>query len=749
MTWNPGETAIYAGLLLAYGVLLILAVRHRLRRGRSQRLLEWALALSALWTVALGLLAVLSAGMWWDYVWDRVAQAGLVVLALLTAGFAAAFVERKGRLQVPVAVAGILCLAAAATDLASTRLPIAVLPLLGLSVGPVETAGALLLAAWIAATMSAWWTAAVAQREERGYKHRNRLRYLNLALLTFLPGDLLIVAGGSPGVYVGFVARLVGFCIVTITLLRYDLPDIRRLSLASLRIILLAAASAILFTLATGAAILVVDARWGLARLEFLVPALLVALLGAALVDVVLRPSLRSFLDRTVLGRTYEVQSALRSYSQQINLIFDLERLADTTLEWLRSTMHVERAAFVLLSEMAHHQVELRVLRRSGGSVPPPALFGREGRFVAHFRRIGRHLSQYDLDVLTWFQAVPGEERIWLKSLGAELFIPVLLPNRPVALLALGPKTTGQPYSQEDMDTLMTLAGQTATALENARLLDDLRAVQGELEHLNDELAETNRQLKRLDRVKADFVTIASHELRTPLSQIFGYSDVLSSIKMDDVGNSQLVGEFLSGISRGARRLKRVVDAMVDISLLETGSLRLHPAPVPLEAVVQDAVSMVKPAAEQRGLVIEVEDLSPLPCIEADGARLEQVLVSLLNNAVKFSPDGKQITISGRCDPSASRAFVELGVRDEGIGIDAEQQRLIFEKFYRPESPMLHSSDEVRFKGAGPGLGLAIAKGIVEAHGGQIWVESPGRDEAHCPGSTFVVRLPVVARVQE
>jgi signal transduction histidine kinase len=749
MTWNPGEMAFYTGLLLAYAVLLVLAVRHRIRRGRSQRLLEWALALSALWTLVLGLLAAFTAGTWWGYFWDRVAQTGLVVLALLTAGFAAAFVERKGRLQVLVAVAAVLCLAALALDMRSVHFPQAVLPLVALPVGPVEMGSALLLAAWVTATARAWWMAMDALREVRGYKHRNRLRYLTLALLAFLTGDLLIVAADGPGTYAGFVARFLGFCIVTVALLRYDLPDIRRLSLASLRIILLAALSAILYAVAALAAILVVEVRWGVARREFLLPALLVALLGAAAVDVAVRPSLRRFFDRTVLGRTYDVQRALRNYSQQINLILDMERLTDTTLEWLRNTLQVERAAFILLSDVAHDQVELRVVRSSDGSLPDPAIFRRESRFVAHFQRIGRPLPQYDVDVLTWFQAMPGAERSWLKSLGAELFIPVLLPDRPVALLALGPKASGQPYSEEDMETLMTLAGQTATALENARLLGDLRAVQGDLERLNNELAETNRQLQRLDRVKTDFVTIASHELRTPLSQIFGYSDVLSSMKLDEVDSSQMVAEFLDGITRGARRLKRIVDAMVDISLLETGSLRIRPEPVPLGAVVRHALSTVKPAADERGLVLEMEDLSSLPFVEADSARLEQALVSLLSNAIKFSPDGKRIAVSGRCEPGSAEPVVELAIRDEGIGIDAEQQALIFEKFYRPESPMLHSSDEVRFMGAGPGLGLAIAKGIVEAHGGQIWVESPGRDEARCPGSTFRIRLPAAAGIEE
>jgi signal transduction histidine kinase len=136
--------------------------------------------------------------------------------------------------------------------------------------------------------------------------------------------------------------------------------------------------------------------------------------------------------------------------------------------------------------------------------------------------------------------------------------------------------------------------------------------------------------------------------------------------------------------------------------------------------------------------------------VEVDSARLEQVFVSLLSNAIKFTPDGGQILVTGEVKGSwAESEAVEICVADEGIGIDRDQQALIFEKFYRPEDPLQHSTDEVGFKGAGPGLGLSIARGIVEAHGGRIWAESPGRDEKRCPGSRFFVLLPGVAHIGE
>ena len=246
---------------------------------------------------------------------------------------------------------------------------------------------------------------------------------------------------------------------------------------------------------------------------------------------------------------------------------------------------------------------------------------------------------------------------------------------------------------------------------------------------------------------KSDFVTIASHELRTPLSQIFGYSDVLASLEGEELGDSKVVQQFIAGISRGARRLQNVVDAMVDVSLIETGALKMQFAPVCIEDVIDRAVESVAGVANDRNLTIAVGDLGSLPVFQADSARLEQLFSGLVRNAVKFTPDGGEIYITGLAgSPLSGRAYLEILIRDQGIGIDPDQQTLIFEKFYRPENPLLHSTDDSAFKGAGPGLGLSIARGIVEAHGGRIWVESPGRDETNCPGSTFHVRLPLIQR---
>jgi signal transduction histidine kinase len=742
--WLSIQIAAYAIMVLGYALLLVLAIRSRAGRERARQLLETVLLLAALWTLGLGLLGVLTSGSWWDFVWHRTAEVGLVILAMHTANFADVFAHRPPRRWLRIGAVALLVLVAIVLDAFSSSLAIDLAPTPSIRLGASQLATALLFSAWLVVSATAWWTCVTAFRHAAGAKHRNRIRYLGAALLGFAAGDLLILLDGTSNVYIGLVARLIGFSIAAFAVLRYDLPDIRQLTLTGIRVALLSGLTACLYL----AGLLL--AAWASGAVADLSQPLVVglaiglALLIVAIVDVTLGPRLHRILDRAILGEQYNIQRALRLHSEEINLILDLERLADTTLDWVRTSLGVERSAFILFTALRHGQTQLRVLRSTSPPPPPPMSFAPESRFVTHFHRIGRPLSQYDLDMLSWFQSMPQAEHRWLKALAADLYVPVLAPDKCVALLALGPKASEQPYSDEDLETLMILAGQTGTALANARLLDDLRAVQGDLHRLSTELSETNRQLQRLDQTKTDFITIASHELRTPLTQISGYSEILGKLQADELTDAPVVRDFIDGISQGALRLKHVVDAMVDVSLIETSALRLRPTTLALDAFVKDAIDKVQPAITARSQNLSLGDLSGLPEIQADKDRFGQVLVSLLTNAIKFTPDGGEVSVSGRLIQSGSdKGFVELQVADGGIGIDPEHRGLIFEKFYRPENPMLHSTDTRGFKGAGPGLGLAIAKGIVIAHGGRIWVESPGRDEKTCPGSTFFVRLPV------
>ena len=174
--------------------------------------------------------------------------------------------------------------------------------------------------------------------------------------------------------------------------------------------------------------------------------------------------------------------------------------------------------------------------------------------------------------------------------------------------------------------------------------------------------------------------------------------------------------------------------------------MQLHLQPIDVGDLIREVcIGLTKEFAE-RSLTLTV-DLPALPMLKADPNTLHKVFFHLVTNAIKFTPNDGKITIAGQDLPPRSKNTPEGGVQitisDTGIGIDPEYRDLIFTKFYQPGELGKHSTSKSRFKGGGAGLGLALAKGIVEAHGGRIWVESPGYDETHFPGSHFHVILPL------
>lgn len=275
-----------------------------------------------------------------------------------------------------------------------------------------------------------------------------------------------------------------------------------------------------------------------------------------------------------------------------------------------------------------------------------------------------------DIDLLPRFRETPPAERAWLADLDMDVYVPIHAKGEWIGLLALGSKISGDLYFDDDLILLSTLADQTAVALENARLFDDLKIRSAEIERLNEELTVANRELARLDQAKSDFIDIASHELRTPLTRVRGFNDILSEMLEDGSLASDIGLQLIQGIKRAVQRL-------------------------------------------------------------------EQVFSNLIQNAIKFTPDGGQIRITGHLLGEGmpfEEQVIEVVVADNGIGIAPDDLERIFEKFYRVGDVILHSTGKTKFKGAGPGLGLTLAQGIVGAHGGRIWAESPGHDEEICPG---------------
>lgn len=268
------------------------------------------------------------------------------------------------------------------------------------------------------------------------------------------------------------------------------------------------------------------------------------------------------------------------------------------------------------------------------------------------------------------------------------------------------------------------------------------RSISDAVKKLNDE----QYSLTRLEKSKSDFISIAAHELRTPLTLIEGYSAMLREIiEQKKIFDDHII-QLINGMDSGSRRLREIINDMIDVSLIDNEMLSLNYQPVWIKKLLDRLQMAVEPIIQTRQLTLDVHRFkNDDKMFFADGERIFQALYNVISNAIKFTPDGGKIVVDGK----SYDEFLELIIIDNGVGINPEKQKEIFNKFQPVSDSALHTSGKQKFMGGGPGLGLPIAKGIIEAHGGRIWVESDGYDEVQCPGSTFSILLPMRHQLPE
>ena len=287
-----------------------------------------------------------------------------------------------------------------------------------------------------------------------------------------------------------------------------------------------------------------------------------------------------------------------------------------------------------------------------------------------------------------------------------EMYIPLLRERRPVGILYLR-ATEEHPFSEEVLQFVERLADNAAIAVENVRLYEALR--------------ETNQ-------AKSDFVSLVSHELRTPMTSIRGYSDMLFHEMAGELNPRQQ--QFIEVIQRNVSRMHVLVSDLLDVSRIEAGRLRLNLKATHLEDAIEEAYQAVEAQLHDKKQEFVNELSEDLPQVFADSDRLVQILINLMSNAVKYTPEGGNITMHART-VAAEPGMIHCAIVDTGVGISPEDQVQLFTKFFRSEDPAVQEQ-------TGTGLGLAIAKSLVELHGGEIYVRSQKGQ-----GTTVTFTLPV------
>lgn len=577
-----------------------------------------------------------------------------------------------------------------------------------------------------------------AQRQSRQPLLRSRLGYWWAPVIFTLLSDILLF---SSVLIMGQPVRLfvaIGMAYVVGT---HYVPDLKNIT----RRVLIYVASTIGIVGFYVAGFLIIQALFGgnpsySPLIAGAVVAFFIALIFSPLTDLV---SLA--INTWMKGDQYDASLTIHQYSESISNILDMDRLASIAIGIMLEAMQIDRGFLFLVD--AERQTDGRKIYKIRSARSPEERqmvaveLDEDGVIASYFIRDQKPILQYDLDLLPAFRAASPLEKNWFNELRSEVYIPIFAKKQWIGLLAFGSKLSGNRYTREDLSVLSAHANQTAVALENARLVDNLMRLNQELRQARRTLEKNNQELQRIDQAKSDFISIASHELRTPLTVIKGYTEML----MDDPKIEKGQKSMMKGIHDGTLRLHEVMDSMFDIAQIDARSLKPHLQPVDVGQLIHQVCLEHVKTVKEREQILNIK-VSSIPLVKADAHLLEKLFHHLIRNAIKFTPNNGWITISGKHIPAIinlPNGGVELIVSDTGVGVDPNLREVIFSKFYQPGELGKHSTSKSRFKGGGAGLGLALSKGIVEAHGGRIWVESPGYDEVNFPGSQFHIILPL------
>lgn len=394
--------------------------------------------------------------------------------------------------------------------------------------------------------------------------------------------------------------------------------------------------------------------------------------------------------------------SRLVEISVTLNSTLDLDRLLEFIIRSAADLLESEAATILLVNE---HSQALYVAATtdpdSQGAIPVP----KEGSIAGTIYREDRPLILNELqDNGATFTDLSDTHSFDVYSL---IGVPLRIRERVAGVLQAVNKRQGI-FDESDLQILTNIASLAGVAIHNARQVEALNRAYDEL--------------GKLDQLKSDFIAIASHELRTPLGLILGNAALLKDFSGGDLA------VYADAVLSSAKRMRVLIEEMTNMNMLEAGSAELIPAMKELAGIVEDAKKEVQALAEAKGqtLTLKLPEDSLLAMV--DGPKLTIAITNLLNNAIRFTPEGGQVQL--QLEHHGHEAWIM--VRDDGIGLAEDHRETVFDLFYQVEDHLTRRHD-------GLGLGLAIVKAIAESHGGRVWVESDGIDQ----GAAFTIALPL------
>lgn len=414
---------------------------------------------------------------------------------------------------------------------------------------------------------------------------------------------------------------------------------------------------------------------------------------------------LYSMTDKALTDKVEEL-SALQRIDRELNATLDLNRAMQVTLEWAIRRTNSSAGLIGLLE----NEEQMRVLASYGYS-KELANF-KDGLIPVEEMPLLRKALQTRQPVI--INAGEAEEEVLCLREGARavLAIPIEREGKITALLVLESTKEGA-YRQDSLHFLTRLADHASIAIANAQLY---------------------AEVQKANQTKSEFISFVAHELKTPMTSIRGYTDLLAKGVVGELNENQ--ANFLNTIRKNVERMRRLVEDLLEISRLEAGRLELNLERVDLRSVVEELIETFSNQIKEKNQTLTTDIPEDLPPLWADRMRLSQILTNLISNAHKYTPEGGRIEVIARealneWDPNGPKHVVHIMVRDNGLGMSEEDQRKVFQKFFRSEDARAREAP-------GTGLGLHLTKYLVEMHGGRIWFESKLNE-----GTTFHFTIPV------
>lgn len=406
--------------------------------------------------------------------------------------------------------------------------------------------------------------------------------------------------------------------------------------------------------------------------------------------------------DRELTARVEEL-SVMQRIDRELNASLEVNRTMRITLEWALRQSGAEAGLIGFVQVNGVHVMAAQ------GYKNETDLF-KENFITLEHPAVSEPIASGQLQLVVL--DIPSPARLFLKNGRSQVVLPIRRESQAIGLLVLE-SVRPEAFAADAAAFVSRLADHAAIAISNAQLYDEVQ---------------------QANIAKSEFVSFVAHELKNPMTSIKGYSELLAAGAVGQI--TEMQANFLSTIRANIERMKTIVEDLNDNSKIEAGRMRLEFKAVDIPAVVENVIRSTRRQIDEKKQTVEILLAEDLPPIWADRTRVEQILVNLISNAHKYTPEGGHITVSAsrtpnQWDAQGAAEVVHVYVKDNGIGLAPEDQRKVFQKFFRSE-------DDLTRKSPGTGLGLNITKSLVEMQGGKIWFESEFRQ-----GTIFHFTIPV------